>query len=154
MRQNHWLGPEHSMCFIFGMIFSSFCNLDLLMTSAKSLQIKKMDLEARSLQPNVKAVLLAKLREYKSDLNTLESEFKGINSAFPNQTLRDDLWESGTADAPTVCLYQHLPFHVYFINIIKYLENWIAVCHLKYFLMFEVLNLISISSIFRKLKFI
>lgn len=68
--------------------------------------IKKMDLEARSLQPNVKAVLLAKLREYKSDLNTLESEFKGINSAFPNQTLRDDLWESGTADAPTVAANQ------------------------------------------------
>lgn len=65
-----------------------------------------MDLEARSLQPNVKAVLLAKLREYKSDLNTLESEFKGINSAFPNQTLRDDLWESGTADAPTVAANQ------------------------------------------------
>ncbi|GJU66492.1 vesicle transport v-SNARE 13 [Tanacetum coccineum] len=36
--------------------------------------IQKMDLEARSLQPNVKAVLLAKLREYKSDLNNLKSE--------------------------------------------------------------------------------
>ncbi|KAG2404768.1 Vesicle transport v-SNARE 13 [Vigna angularis] len=33
--------------------------------------IRKMDLEARSLQPNVKGVLLAKLREYKSDLNNL-----------------------------------------------------------------------------------
>ncbi|PQP97649.1 vesicle transport v-SNARE 13 [Prunus yedoensis var. nudiflora] len=38
--------------------------------------IRKMDLEARSLPPNIKAVLLAKLREYKSDLNNLKSEVK------------------------------------------------------------------------------
>ncbi|KAL6547864.1 Vesicle transport v-SNARE 12 [Orobanche hederae] len=31
--------------------------------------IRKMDLEARSLQPSVKATLLAKLREYKAVLN-------------------------------------------------------------------------------------
>ncbi|KAF9625775.1 hypothetical protein IFM89_026915 [Coptis chinensis] len=38
--------------------------------------IRKMDLEARSLQPSVKAMLLAKLREYKSDLNNLKTEVK------------------------------------------------------------------------------
>ncbi|XP_022843669.1 vesicle transport v-SNARE 13-like [Olea europaea var. sylvestris] len=47
--------------------------------------IRKMDLEARGLQPNVKAVLLAKLREYKSDLNNLKSEMKRISSASLNQ---------------------------------------------------------------------
>ncbi|XP_058076813.1 vesicle transport v-SNARE 11-like isoform X2 [Magnolia sinica] len=60
--------------------------------------IRKMDLEARSLQPNVKAMLLAKLREYKSDLNNLKSEVKRITSANANQAARDELLESGMAD--------------------------------------------------------
>ncbi|KAL4581795.1 hypothetical protein LXL04_006323 [Taraxacum kok-saghyz] len=64
--------------------------------------IRKMDLEARSLQPNVKAVLLAKLREYKSDLNNLKSEVKRIASNSLNQAARDELLESGMADAATV----------------------------------------------------
>lgn len=63
-----------------------------------------MDLEARSLQSNVKAVLLAKLREYKSDLNNLKSEVKRITSTNLNQAARDELLESGMADAATVCL--------------------------------------------------
>ena len=62
-----------------------------------------MDLEARSLQPNVKVVLLAKLREYKSDLNNLKSEVKRIASGNLNPTARDELLESGMADALTVC---------------------------------------------------
>ncbi|KAK3026237.1 hypothetical protein RJ639_040522, partial [Escallonia herrerae] len=64
--------------------------------------IRKMDLEARSLQPNVRAVLLAKLREYKSDLNNLKSEVKRIASSNLNQAARDELLESGMADAQTV----------------------------------------------------
>ncbi|PWA38473.1 vesicle transport v-SNARE 13 [Artemisia annua] len=64
--------------------------------------IRKMDVEARSLQPNVKAVLLAKLREYKSDLNNLKSEIKRIASTNLNQAARDELLESGLADAETV----------------------------------------------------
>ncbi|KAA8530397.1 hypothetical protein F0562_005106 [Nyssa sinensis] len=64
--------------------------------------IRKMDLEARSLQPNVKAVLLAKLREYKSDLNNLKSQVKRISSTNLNQAARDELLESGMADALTV----------------------------------------------------
>lgn len=63
--------------------------------------IRKMDLEARSLQPNVKAVLLAKLREYKSDLNNLKSEVKRIASGNLNLAARDALLESGMADALT-----------------------------------------------------
>uniref|UniRef100_A0A7N0VLI4 Vesicle transport v-SNARE N-terminal domain-containing protein n=1 Tax=Kalanchoe fedtschenkoi TaxID=63787 RepID=A0A7N0VLI4_KALFE len=63
--------------------------------------IRKMDLEARSLQPNVKAVLLAKLREYKSDLNNLKSQVKRISSGDPTSA-RDELLESGMADAATV----------------------------------------------------
>lgn len=69
-------------------------------------QIRKMDLEARSLQPNVKAVLLVKLREYKSDLNNLKSEVKRLSSGNPNQAARDELLESGMADALTVSAEQ------------------------------------------------
>lgn len=61
-----------------------------------------MDNEARSLPPNVKAVLLAKLREYKSDLNNLKSEIKRIASTNLNQAARDELLESGMADATAV----------------------------------------------------
>ncbi|KAL4186391.1 hypothetical protein AMTRI_Chr09g13900 [Amborella trichopoda] len=60
--------------------------------------IRKMDLEARSLQPGVKTILLAKLREYKSDLNNLKSEVKRISSTNAGQAARDELLESGMAD--------------------------------------------------------
>ncbi|CAN0871029.1 Vesicle transport v-SNARE 13 [Linum grandiflorum] len=63
--------------------------------------IRKMDIEARSLPPNVKAVLLAKLREYKSDLNNLKSEVKRIASGNLNAAARDELLESGFSDALT-----------------------------------------------------
>ncbi|KAF3431508.1 hypothetical protein FNV43_RR26239 [Rhamnella rubrinervis] len=68
--------------------------------------IRKMDLEARSLQPSVKAVLLAKLREYKSDLNQLKKEFKKITSPNANQAAREELLESGNADLHTVSAEQ------------------------------------------------
>uniref|UniRef100_A0A1D1Z0N8 Vesicle transport v-SNARE 13 n=1 Tax=Anthurium amnicola TaxID=1678845 RepID=A0A1D1Z0N8_9ARAE len=60
--------------------------------------IRKMDLEARSLQPSEKVMLLAKLREYKSDLNNLKSEVQRITSANANQLAREELLESGMAD--------------------------------------------------------
>lgn len=63
-----------------------------------------MDLEARSLPSNVKAMLLAKLREYKTDLNNLKNEVKRITSGNINQAARDDLLESGMADAMMVCI--------------------------------------------------
>ncbi|MBA0859399.1 hypothetical protein Goshw_006389 [Gossypium schwendimanii] len=68
--------------------------------------IRKMDLEARSLQPNVKTMLLAKLREYKSDLNNLKSEVKRIASGNINPDARDQLFESGMADALTASTNQ------------------------------------------------
>ena len=84
--------------------FQSFLSLGIqLDVSIFISQIRKMDLEARSLQPNVKAVLLAKLREYKSDLNNLKSEVKRIASGNLNPTARDELLESGMADTLTVC---------------------------------------------------
>ncbi|KAF8016336.1 hypothetical protein BT93_H1748 [Corymbia citriodora subsp. variegata] len=61
--------------------------------------IRKMDLEARSLQPSVKATLLAKLREYKNDLNNLKTEVKRLTSPNANLAARDELLESGMADA-------------------------------------------------------
>ncbi|KAK7281785.1 hypothetical protein RIF29_10062 [Crotalaria pallida] len=60
--------------------------------------IRKMDLEARSLQPSMKATLLAKLREYKTDLNNVKNEVKRITSANASLTARDELLESGSAD--------------------------------------------------------
>ncbi|KAG6391775.1 hypothetical protein SASPL_149535 [Salvia splendens] len=61
--------------------------------------IRKMDLEARSLPPGVKATLLVKLREYKTDLNNLKSEVKRIASGNANQAARDDLMQSSMATA-------------------------------------------------------
>ncbi|XP_019170766.1 PREDICTED: vesicle transport v-SNARE 12-like [Ipomoea nil] len=61
--------------------------------------IRKMDLEARSLQPSLKAVLLAKLREYKSDLNMLKREVKKLTSSSSNQAAHDALLEGEMADA-------------------------------------------------------
>ncbi|XP_041996598.1 vesicle transport v-SNARE 13-like [Salvia splendens] len=63
--------------------------------------IHKMDLEARSLSASVKAMLLVKLREYKTDLNNLKSEVKRITLGNANQGARDDLLESGMADTLT-----------------------------------------------------
>jgi vesicle transport through interaction with t-SNAREs protein 1 len=61
-----------------------------------------MDLEARSLQPSVKAGLLAKLREYKSDLNNVKSELKRISAPNARQTTREELLEAGMADTLAV----------------------------------------------------
>ncbi|MCD7456976.1 Vesicle transport v-SNARE 12 [Datura stramonium] len=58
--------------------------------------IRKMDLEARSLQPSLKAALLAKLREYKSDLNKLKKEVNKLALTGANQAARD--LESGMMD--------------------------------------------------------
>ncbi|KAL6983439.1 Vesicle transport v-SNARE 12 [Sarracenia purpurea var. burkii] len=68
--------------------------------------IRKMDLEARSLQPSLKAVLLAKLREYKADLNKLKKDVKKISSADANQVSREELLESGMSDVQAVSLDQ------------------------------------------------
>ncbi|GLJ49325.1 hypothetical protein SUGI_1042620 [Cryptomeria japonica] len=56
-----------------------------------------MDLEARILQSSVKANLLAKLREYKSDLNNLKRDVKKASLA-NLQSARDELLESGMSD--------------------------------------------------------
>ncbi|CAH9119866.1 unnamed protein product, partial [Cuscuta europaea] len=61
--------------------------------------IRKMDLEARSLQPSLKAALLAKLREYKSDLNKLKREVKKLSSSGFDQTAHEVLLESDVTDA-------------------------------------------------------
>ncbi|CAN1294933.1 Vesicle transport v-SNARE 12 [Linum perenne] len=59
-----------------------------------------MDLEAMSLQPSAKAMLLAKLREYKSDMTKLNREFKGISSG--NQAAHPELLNSGSANSNPV----------------------------------------------------
>jgi hypothetical protein len=62
-----------------------------------------MDLEARNLQPSIRAGLLAKIREYKSDLNNLKGALKRITSGNAQQGAREELLESGMADALGVC---------------------------------------------------
>ncbi|MBA0831256.1 hypothetical protein Goarm_015734 [Gossypium armourianum] len=64
--------------------------------------IRKMDLEARSLQPSIKATLLAKLREYKHYLNNMKTDVKRITSTDTNQAARDELLESGIDGTTTV----------------------------------------------------
>lgn len=89
-------------------------------------QIRKMDLEARSLQPSAKAMMLAKLREYKSDLNKLKREFKKISSPNVDQASREELLESGMADVHSVCLDYAAPslFHCFkFSQTIPYLKQ-------------------------------
>lgn len=61
-----------------------------------------MDLEARSLQPSLKATLLAKLREYKSDLNKLKKEVNKLALTGAKQAAHD--LESGMMDPHAVCI--------------------------------------------------
>nr|XP_045090729.1 vesicle transport v-SNARE 13 [Aegilops tauschii subsp. strangulata] len=61
-----------------------------------------MDLEARNLQPSVRAGQLAKLREYKSDLNNLKGALKRITAGNGQQGAREELLESGMADTLVV----------------------------------------------------
>ncbi|KAL3654259.1 Vesicle transport v-SNARE 12 [Castilleja foliolosa] len=68
--------------------------------------IRKMDLEARSLQPSVKTTLLAKLREYKSDLNKLKREVKKLTMPSSNHPAHEELLESGLAGAHEVAANQ------------------------------------------------
>ncbi|KAM7465733.1 hypothetical protein LguiB_013295 [Lonicera macranthoides] len=68
--------------------------------------IRNINLGTRSLQPNVKAVLLAKLREYKFDLNNLKSDIKRIQPTNLNQAAQDELLESGMANTQTVSVDQ------------------------------------------------
>jgi len=63
-----------------------------------------MDLEARSLQPSMKATLLAKLREYKTDLTNLKTEVKRVTTSNVSFAARDDLLESGSSDTLAVSL--------------------------------------------------
>ncbi|KAM3330733.1 hypothetical protein ACQJBY_027085 [Aegilops geniculata] len=64
--------------------------------------IRKMDLEARNLQPSMRAGQLAKLREYKSDLNNLKGALKRITAGNGQQGAREELLESGMADTLVV----------------------------------------------------
>jgi vesicle transport through interaction with t-SNAREs protein 1 len=62
-----------------------------------------MDLEARNQQPSVRAGLLAKLREYKSDLNNLKGTLKRVTTGNAQQGSREELLESGMAETLGVC---------------------------------------------------
>lgn len=78
-----------------------------------------MDLEARSLQPSLKAALLAKLREYKSDLNKLKKEVNKLALTGANQAAHD--LESGMMDPHAVCIVK-LPFSPFFLLVIIFMD--------------------------------
>jgi len=61
-----------------------------------------MDLEARSFQSDSKVVLLAKVREYKADLNNIKREVKKIVSGVLKPSARDELLESNMANVMKV----------------------------------------------------
>jgi vesicle transport through interaction with t-SNAREs protein 1 len=71
-----------------------------------------MDLEARSLQPSVKAGLLAKLREYKSDLSSVKSEVKRVSAPNAHQATREELLEAGMSDTLAVSSLSPTPTHM------------------------------------------
>lgn len=87
-----------------------------------------MDLEARTLQPNVKAMVLAKLREYKNDLSNLKAEIKRLSTT-DSQAARDALLESGMADAlmvsvlplPTLLVFLLSVWQTTWVKLVKYL---------------------------------
>lgn len=86
-----------------------------------------MDLEARSLPPSIKATLLAKLREYKTDLNNLKNEVKRITSANASLTALDELLESGSADMLEVFFFYTFRLILIGVNIIPFdLWAWIT----------------------------
>ncbi|KAH8945851.1 hypothetical protein BDL97_12G063100 [Sphagnum fallax] len=60
--------------------------------------IWRMDLDTHNLPPTQKATLLAKLREYKSDLNNLKQDFKKVSMAHDPVASRNELMESWVAD--------------------------------------------------------
>lgn len=93
--QKHWYVAIHQR-FFFKYWRRALCVLFIN-------QIRKMDLEARSLPPGVKSSLLVKLREFKSDLNNFKTEAKRITSGNLNAAARDELLEAGLADTKTVC---------------------------------------------------
>ena len=105
------------------MVFLFWCHICIIRCSGIAVavisgfffQIRKMDLEARNLQPSVRAGLLAKIREYKSDLNNLKGALKRITSGNPQQGAREELLESGMADALGVCYYLELMNDSYFV---------------------------------------
>lgn len=100
-----------------------------------------MDLEARSLQPNLKAMLLAKLREYKSDLNKLKKEVKKLTSGNPSQVADEELLEAGMSGSHVVC--SHLQNYMY----LSRSEVLLGLC-LDYILAdFSVVLLVITSSI-------
>jgi vesicle transport through interaction with t-SNAREs 1 len=53
-----------------------------------------MDLEARNLQPSIRVGLLAKIREYKSDLNNLIGALKSISNGNTQQSAREEFLDS------------------------------------------------------------
>lgn len=68
----------------------------------------------------MKATLLAKLREYKTDLNNLKNEVKRITSANVSTTSRDALLELGRVDSLDVHLLSILPRLLVVVNLILF----------------------------------
>ncbi|KAK6123197.1 hypothetical protein DH2020_043054 [Rehmannia glutinosa] len=100
-------GYERQYCELSANLSKKITSASLLDGERKKQKLSELnggleDAEALKLAPSVKATLLAKLREYKTDLNNLKTEVKRITSANVNQAARDELLESGMADTRMV----------------------------------------------------
>ncbi|KAB2609399.1 vesicle transport v-SNARE 13-like [Pyrus ussuriensis x Pyrus communis] len=81
-----------------------YCELSANLSSNQKKQIiaeVKAGLEDADAMPSVKAAFLAKLREYKTDLNNLKTQVKRITSPVAKFAARYVLLEPGTADSLT-----------------------------------------------------
>lgn len=99
-----WFGTKEAYCCDLLIIYFFISNQITNVIFLEFEQLQKMDLEARTLPPSAKATILAKLREYKTDFNSLKNESKRLISANANLAARDQLLESGRADALLVCM--------------------------------------------------
>ncbi|PWA90309.1 Concanavalin A-like lectin/glucanase, subgroup [Artemisia annua] len=71
---------------------------DIMQDLKESHFVKRNILEAKSMLPGIKSLLLAKIHEYRNDLNILKSELKRLHSSNANVAERDELLESRRAD--------------------------------------------------------
>ena len=85
------------------------------------------------MQPSVKAGLLAKLREYKSDLNNVKGEIKRLSAPNAQQATREELLDSGMPDSLGVSSLSLTfpPYAKYYVYCASHaLSNILASTHL------------------------
>lgn len=96
------LGFELMHDWLFPIWFGTMTR-DLKVQWCGCLDLENGPWHTHNLPPTQKATLLAKLQEYKSDLNNLKQDFKKVSMAHDPVASRDELMESRMADHVMVC---------------------------------------------------